>query len=70
MQFSLIDLACVSSSDHIYTDAALAKINLRWRTALIIRELEQEILALAAGREQRSLLKELMSKKEVALPPE
>jgi hypothetical protein len=23
--------------DHIYTDAALAKINFRWRTALIIR---------------------------------
>ncbi len=23
--------------DHIYTDAALAKINFRWRTALIVR---------------------------------
>ena len=29
--------------DHIYTDAALAKINFRWRTALILRELEQEV---------------------------
>ena len=25
------------SRDHIYTDAALAKINFRWRTALIVR---------------------------------
>ncbi len=25
--------------DHIYTDAALAKINFRWRTALIVRAL-------------------------------
>lgn len=29
--------------DHIYTDAALAKINFRWRTALVIRELEREV---------------------------
>lgn len=27
--------------DHIYTDAALAKINLSWRTCLIVRELEE-----------------------------
>ncbi|GFH06129.1 uncharacterized protein HaLaN_00708, partial [Haematococcus lacustris] len=35
--------------DHIYTDAALAKINFRWRTALIIRD----------------QLKEMMNKKEL-----
>ena len=28
-------------SDHIYTDAALAKLRFRWRTALIVRELEE-----------------------------
>ena len=31
--------------DHIYTDNALAKLNMRWRTALIIRELEEEVRA-------------------------
>lgn len=51
--------------DHIYTDAALAKINFRWRTALIIRELEQEVQALAAGRPHRDELKQLMAKKEI-----
>ncbi|EIE26811.1 HAD-superfamily hydrolase [Coccomyxa subellipsoidea C-169] len=51
--------------DHIYTDAALAKIHFRWRTALIVRELEDEIEALAAGREHRRKLKELMNKKEL-----
>lgn len=51
--------------DHIYTDAALAKINFRWRTALIIRELELEVESLAQGRPHRDRLKELMSKKEL-----
>ncbi|PNW73801.1 hypothetical protein CHLRE_13g573150v5 [Chlamydomonas reinhardtii] len=51
--------------DHIYTDAALAKINFRWRTALVIRELELEIDALARGRPHRDALKELMMKKEL-----
>lgn len=31
--------------DHIYTDVSLSKLHLRWRTALIIRELEKEVLA-------------------------
>lgn len=30
-----------------------------------LQELEEEVLALAAGREQRAQLKELMNKKEV-----
>ncbi|CAL8467153.1 g6689 [Coccomyxa elongata] len=51
--------------DHIYTDAALAKIHFRWRTCLIVRELEEEIEALASGREHRRKLKELMNKKEL-----
>lgn len=37
----------------------------RWRTALIVREMEQEIDALARGRPHRDKLKELMNKKEV-----
>lgn len=28
--------------DHIYTDNALAKLRLRWRTCLVLRELEEE----------------------------
>ncbi|GAX76350.1 hypothetical protein CEUSTIGMA_g3796.t1 [Chlamydomonas eustigma] len=51
--------------DHIYTDAALAKLNFKWRTALIIRELELEVDSLARGRPHREQLKELMSKKEM-----
>lgn len=51
--------------DHLYTDAALAKINFRWRTALVVRELEHEINALALGRPHRAKLKELMNKKEL-----
>ena len=33
--------------DHIYTETPLLKLNLQWRTCLILRELEQEIKALA-----------------------
>jgi hypothetical protein len=51
--------------DHIYTDAALAKTNLSWRTALVIRELEEEVAALSAGRPHRAKLKELLEKKEL-----
>ncbi|KAF8069710.1 DTX44 [Scenedesmus sp. PABB004] len=51
--------------DNLYTDAVLTKINFRWRTALIIRELEAEVAALAAGRPHREELKQLMVKKEI-----
>lgn len=51
--------------DHIYTDAALAKINFRWRTALVIRELEREVAGLARGIGHREKLKELMNKKDL-----
>lgn len=29
--------------DHIYTDVSQSKVNLRWRTALVCRELEEEV---------------------------
>ncbi|KAI3433722.1 hypothetical protein D9Q98_003530 [Chlorella vulgaris] len=51
--------------DHIYTDAALAKMKLNWRTALVIAELELEIEALAQGRQHRQQLKELLNKKDM-----
>lgn len=31
--------------DHIYTDVSQSKLHLRWRTALICRELEDEVSA-------------------------
>ncbi|KAL2630442.1 hypothetical protein R1flu_015128 [Riccia fluitans] len=51
--------------DHIYTDVSLSKLHLRWRTALIIRELEKEVKALAYGRDHRAKLIELMNQKEI-----
>ncbi|KAL4430736.1 hypothetical protein ABPG75_005992 [Micractinium tetrahymenae] len=51
--------------DHIYTDAALAKMKLNWRTALVLAELELEIEALAQGRQHRKQLKELLNKKDM-----
>lgn len=30
--------------DHIYTDVSQSKVHLRWRTALICRELEKEVV--------------------------
>jgi HAD superfamily 5'-nucleotidase-like hydrolase len=50
--------------DHIYTDAALAKLQFSWRTCLILRELEAEVQALASGRAHRQYLKSLLDKKE------
>ena len=50
--------------DHIYTDAALAKLSFRWRTCLIVRELELEVEAFASGRSHRQHLKSLLDKKE------
>lgn len=46
------------------SDAALAKMEFRWRTCLVIRELELEISALAEGRQHRESLKDALNKKE------
>ncbi|XP_076941158.1 uncharacterized protein LOC143610612 isoform X2 [Bidens hawaiensis] len=51
--------------DHIYTDVSVSKVHLRWRTALICRELEEEYNALICGREHRAMIVELMNQKEV-----
>ncbi|KAI3686952.1 hypothetical protein L1987_80642 [Smallanthus sonchifolius] len=51
--------------DHIYTDVSVSKVHLRWRTALICRELEEEYNALIHGREHRAMLVELINQKEV-----
>ncbi|KAK8939568.1 hypothetical protein KSP40_PGU018632 [Platanthera guangdongensis] len=51
--------------DHIFTDVSQSKVHLRWRTALICRELEDEFNALAYGRGLRTALVKLMHQKEV-----
>ncbi|HEX9693304.1 MAG TPA: HAD-IG family 5'-nucleotidase [Gemmatimonadales bacterium] len=50
--------------DHMYTDVSVSKNMLRWRTALILRELEQDVAAVVGfvGSQQR--LTELMRRKE------
>lgn len=51
--------------DHIYTDVSQSKLNMRWRTCLILRELEEEVDALAKGNEHRVHLRSLMLEKEI-----
>ncbi|KAK9003154.1 hypothetical protein V6N11_060721 [Hibiscus sabdariffa] len=51
--------------DHIYTDVSQSKVHLRWRTALICRELEEEYSALIQSRGHRATVIELINQKEV-----
>ena len=50
--------------DHIYGDVHVSKSVLRWRTALILRELEEEIEAVEARRGDEARLSALMADKE------
>ena len=50
--------------DHLYADVHVSKNVLRWRTALILRELEAELGALEAFRPQQDRLVRLMEQKE------
>ena len=50
--------------DHMFGDVHVTKNVLRWRTALILRELEQEKQAIDAFREVQARLGLLMSEKE------
>ncbi len=49
--------------DHVYADARLSKAIRRWRTAVIVRELEAEIAALAGFSAQQAQLDTLMQQK-------
>ena len=49
--------------DHLFGDVHVSKSLFRWRTALVIRELESEISALQAFAEQESKLVDLMGEK-------
>jgi HAD superfamily 5'-nucleotidase-like hydrolase len=50
--------------DHLYSDVHVSKNVLRWRTALVVRELEAELEALEAFRPQQDQLAALMEQKE------
>jgi 5'-nucleotidase len=49
--------------DHLFGDVHVSKEMLRWRTALILREIEGEIRALEQSREAEAELKRLMARK-------
>ena len=51
--------------DHMFGDVQVTKDVLRWRTALILRELEEEVEALAGFRVEERRLAELMVEKEL-----
>lgn len=50
--------------DHMFGDLHLSKRLLRWRTALVLRELEAEVEALEAFRDLEGVLAEKMEEKE------
>lgn len=49
--------------DHIFADVRASKIELRWRTALILRELEREITRLKEFEEDQNRLVAMMAEK-------
>jgi 5'-nucleotidase len=51
--------------DHIYSDVSISNKVQRWRTALILRELEHELDAIASFAQQQIELEQLMAHKEV-----
>jgi len=50
--------------DHIFVDVNISKSILRWRTALVIRELEEEIAVMERFESQQTELAALMEAKE------
>ncbi|HUP56006.1 MAG TPA: 5'-nucleotidase domain-containing protein, partial [Bdellovibrionota bacterium] len=50
--------------DHMFGDVKVTKSVLRWRTALVLRELEDEIGAISEFQDSERKLSELMDKKE------
>jgi HAD superfamily 5'-nucleotidase-like hydrolase len=50
--------------DHVFSDVHVSKDVLRWRTALVVRELEEEMAALEAFRPKQEELTRLMAEKE------
>jgi HAD superfamily 5'-nucleotidase-like hydrolase len=49
--------------DHIFSDVNVTKSVLRWRTALVVRELEDEIKAIDESQQRQDKIEELMDQK-------
>jgi hypothetical protein len=49
--------------DHLFGDVHVSKEMLRWRTGLVLREIESEILAMEKARDADAQLRELMIRK-------
>jgi hypothetical protein len=49
--------------DHVYTDVNVSKKLQRWRTALVLRELERELRAIEGERQDHALVDTLMTDK-------
>jgi HAD superfamily 5'-nucleotidase-like hydrolase len=52
------------AGDHMFGDVHFTKSVLRWRTALILRELEEELVAMAGFRSTEQRIERLMLEKE------
>lgn len=50
--------------DHLYSDVHVTKDLLRWRTTLVVRDIEREILDVEAFRPKQAELSQLMAEKE------
>lgn len=50
--------------DHIFTDVNISKSILRWRTALVLRELDSEVAAIDTAQKRQQQIDALMDKKE------
>ncbi|MBM65683.1 MAG: HAD family hydrolase [Myxococcales bacterium] len=51
--------------DHVYGDVIVSKSRFKWRTCVVLRELEKELEALADDRGQQGRINELMRAKEL-----
>ncbi len=49
--------------DHLFADVNITKNVLRWRTALVLREMEEELRAIDATRDDQDQIQELMVEK-------
>ena len=60
---NLSGAAILYVGDHIFADVKVSKASLRWRTALILRELEEELKAIEKFAETEEILIQLMAEK-------
>lgn len=50
--------------DHLFADVNVSKSLLRWRTALVVRELEEELRAVGENRDRQRQISEMMDEKK------